>query len=414
MGSGGSRGRGVSGVWGRGRRVLAMAAAAVLVAAGCGAADRALLTAPRCGDASARPSPTTFQPGQVYLMGSLVRSDVPPGPIPGWHDIVSVASATSTAAAVRADGTVSVVGVNYKGLLGAGPDAPDAITVPQPVPGITDAVSVHASGATFLVVRRDGTVAAWGDTFITDGGTRRGDGRAGKSQPTPMQVPQVEDIVDISGGSLNVLALRSDGRVTAWGINLVDSLGDPHGTVVRTLDGRPGALGVANADAAAVIVSGIGEVCAWGNNSQGLLGVEPTGGQTPSPVKVEGLERIVQVAGGGDHALALDADGDVWAWGRGASGSLGDGNAEQHSSATPTRVGGLPPITRVAVDGLTGFAIDTDGGLWTWGSFMPTGALLDSTRATPVRLSLPGAVQTVSGPLALLDGAAVERGIGSA
>jgi hypothetical protein len=38
-----------------------------------------------------------------------------------------------------------------------------------------------------------------------------------------------------------------------------------------------------------VAVTGRGGVCAWGNNTHGLPGVEPRGGQTGRPVTLEGL-----------------------------------------------------------------------------------------------------------------------------
>ncbi|MGJ3559902.1 hypothetical protein ACR6C2_19495 [Streptomyces sp. INA 01156] len=71
--------------------------------------------------------------------------------------------------------------------------------------------------------------------------------------------------------------------------------------------------------------------------------MEPHGGQTGRPVLVPGLENIVRVAGGEDLAFALDEDGAVWAWGRGASGVLGDGDTSEHSSAKPVRCGAFPP-----------------------------------------------------------------------
>ena len=46
-----------------------------------------------------------------------------------------------------------------------------------------------------------------------------------------------------------------------------------------------------------------GTVVAWGDNSQGQIGVPA------------GLTNVVAVAGGGAHSLALTADGAVVAWG---------------------------------------------------------------------------------------------------
>ena len=60
----------------------------------------------------------------------------------------------------KADGTVWVVGMRISLALGVG--GTDDIHVPQQVPGITDAIWVAASANNSVVVRRDGTVLAWG------------------------------------------------------------------------------------------------------------------------------------------------------------------------------------------------------------------------------------------------------------
>ena len=45
------------------------------------------------------------------------------------------------------------------------------------------------------------------------------------------------------------------------------------------------------------------------------------------PKKIEALagQRVVSVSAGEQHSLAITADGALWSWGGGASGSLGHG-----------------------------------------------------------------------------------------
>lgn len=77
-----------------------------------------------------------------------------------------------------------------------------------------------------------------------------------------------------------------------------------------------------------------GAVWAWGDNARGQLGI---GTQVNSniPVLVTGLpSSIVDVRAGGEHSLALDGAGNVWAWGDNQYGQVGNG--------TTTNV--LPPI----------------------------------------------------------------------
>ncbi|MGX1769231.1 RCC1 domain-containing protein [Dietzia sp. NPDC055340] len=363
----------------------------------CTAADRAVTTADQCSDSSAAPTPDRHEPGQAILMAPAVRSSLPVGPVRGWEQVVSVADGRTTLAAVHTDGTVSVVGVDYQGsLAGTGGGAGETLA-PRVVPGISDAVSVAAVGSSFLVTHRDGTVTGWGDPLIADGGQRDDelDGMA------PTRVGKVEDIVHIADGSLNVLALRADGRVTGWGTNLVRSLGEPNGTRVRDIKDVSGAVSIANPGDVAVIATGAGEVCAWGNNQNGLLGVEPRGGETARPVRVGDLEGVSHVAGGINYALALDREGRVWAWGRTVSGVLGDGNTENTAIATPREVPGLPPLTRIFAADSASYGIDDDGGLWAWGGSRREGPY-ENTDRLPYLLPLPGPAQEVSGNVVLL------------
>ncbi len=297
--------------------------------------------------------------------------------------------------AVRADGTVWSYGTNVGGSLGHGSQERVHEAEPRQVTGIGPAHAVYSSGPTFYVVLRDGTVSAWGsDRFLVKGGKREGyDGVA-----VPERVSGAEDVVAMGPNLLNAFALRSDGRVLGWGINLTDVLGDRDGTRIGAVPDVGGVVDVAAAGEAVVTVKADGKVCAWGNNVHGLLAVEPTGGQSARPVHVAALKNIVQVAGGSDVAYALDRGGAVWAWGRGASGALGDGDTSDHASATPVRVTGLPEIRRVSASGLTGYAIDTEGGLWAWGS----GTTLGKHAARPIRIPLPAPALDVSGHHAIV------------
>src|SRR4029453_16287578 len=77
-----------------------------------------------------------------------------------------------------------------------------------------------------------------------------------------------------------------------------------------------------------------GEVLAWGANHSGQLGTgNMAAGLVPAPVVVQcaapprpllgcALTNIVDVGAGASHSLAVDANGDVWAWGDNTFGQL--------------------------------------------------------------------------------------------
>ena len=149
-----------------------------------------------------------------------------------------------------------------------------------------------------------------------------------------------------------------------------------------------------------------GSVWAWGINTFGQLGngsadAEPVNVQDrpkahPKPAQVQGLSRIVAIAAGASHALGLDAEGTVWAWGLGNQGQTGfpelkepsayfletgpDGKPRQKdievrkrewTRATPSRVAGLGKAKASAAGDNSSLALATDGTVWAWGANTP-------------------------------------------
>jgi alpha-tubulin suppressor-like RCC1 family protein len=99
-------------------------------------------------------------------------------------------------------------------------------------------------------------------------------------------------------------------------------------------------------------------------------------------------------------------DGTVWAWGHNLFGELGDGTQTQQSLPVQVRtrravIGASPPldgISAIAAGGNHSLALRADGGLWAWG-WNPHGQLGDNTtvtRAVAVRVQ---AAQRFSAPL---------------
>jgi alpha-tubulin suppressor-like RCC1 family protein len=110
-----------------------------------------------------------------------------------------------------------------------------------------------------------------------------------------------------------------------------------------------------------------GRLLAWGDNGSGQIG-DGTNTRRNQPVVVafpRGAGRIVAAAAGTYHSLALTRDGSVWAWGRNASGQLGNGTTAD--STTPARVTQLHHIRAIAAGGGFSLALQGDGTVWAWG-----------------------------------------------
>lgn len=74
---------------------------------------------------------------------------------------------------------------------------------------------------------------------------------------------------------------------------------------------------------------------------------------------------IKDISAGGEHVLVLKEDGTVWAWGRGTEGQLGNGFFENKSA--PVKVKGLENVVQIAAGGYHSMAVDAKGKLYTWG-----------------------------------------------
>jgi len=156
---------------------------------------------------------------------------------------------------------------------------------------------------------------------------------------------------DISGGQLHTIALKADGTVWAWGENTYGQLGGftttetcVRATISYGCSTTPvqvlGESGVDNLENISKIstnpygehnlaLDNSGNVWAWGDNSQGQLGNGATGGTSSTPVKVLNvsgsgpLTDVVDIAAGENWSLAVKSDGTVWAWGSDSYGNLG-------------------------------------------------------------------------------------------
>lgn len=108
-----------------------------------------------------------------------------------------------------------------------------------------------------------------------------------------------------------------------------------------------------------------GTVWAWGSNDSGQLG-DGTTVDKSAPVQVSGLDGVVAIAAGWYHTVALKSDGTVWAWGDNTQAQLGDGSAN-NKRLTPVQVSGLNGVVAVAAGKSHTVALKSDGTIWAWG-----------------------------------------------
>lgn len=109
-----------------------------------------------------------------------------------------------------------------------------------------------------------------------------------------------------------------------------------------------------------------GDVYTWGDGAYWDLG-HGIGNNSNLyyPKIVEGLPKIVEVAKGKNHTLALDEDGYIWGWGNNSSGELGSNL--KGKVYVPTQISGISNATKISAG--EGFSVAlVDGAIWTWGT----------------------------------------------
>lgn len=178
------------------------------------------------------------------------------------------------------------------------------------------------------------------------------------------------DFVKIVSGTGHVLALTSHGQVYAWGNNGSGQIGNGTVTTVSTpilIDGLSNIVDIAAATYTSYALDASGQAYSWGRNIYGQLGIGDQGVSSLNrPAKVaqpEGV-RFIQISSVSETAGAVTDQGEVYTWGLGERGVLGNGT--ESNSYAPININ-LTNIVQVSVGQICGAALTKDGMLYTWG-----------------------------------------------
>lgn len=224
-----------------------------------------------------------------------------------------------------------------------------------------DAVAIVSSGNHWLALRAGGTPVACGNNHRG----QLGNGTRAESKQ-PVAATKLDDVVAIAVGFHHSLALRGNGTVAAWGANESGQLGDGtremRNKPVAVLGLEPDVHAIAAGDNVSYALRSDGSVVGWGLN----VGPEHAGLEAipERPVAVRGLERgIVALAAGPSTAVALTDCGDVLQWG---SIRRRDGSVSYHQAPEP--VAGLDArVVAIAAGNFHSLALTVDGRVLTWG-----------------------------------------------
>lgn len=201
--------------------------------------------------------------------------------------MTQVAAAYNHECYIKADGTAWCDGENASGQIGDGNGGSDA-AMPVQVLGLTNVSQISIANDISTAIQADGTLWRWGS----------GDLGGGNSEDTPVQVTALTGITAISTAYVFNCAVKSDGTVYCWGENQSKQLGNN-----STVDAAYTAPVTAN-------IAGVSEIA--------------TG----------------SVVSGAGTTCAKKTTGEIWCWGEGSLGQLGNGASID--SGVPVQVQNFP------------------------------------------------------------------------
>lgn len=308
-------------------------------------------------------------------------------------DVKDIAAGEDYSIAVLEDGTVYGWGANTNKVLGI-----EQTTVAQVLPrknnNITDVMLVSGGNNHISVAKTDGKVYTWGNSID-------------ENSLTPVQIGKEQVVVNknhviIAKGQKETL----QGNVKAF--NLIKDLNnekisyETKDASISTIDENTGELtavdtgktviavkqagtdnvsyvqvevikenteikpDVQTSNSHQLILRADGSVWAYGDNTYGQLGTgNVTSNDTVQKINFENDVRIVQIAVGESHSVALDENGQVWVWGRNNYYQLGNSNLSL--SNTPVKVELPNKVVKIASGNNQVFVITEENRLYVWG-----------------------------------------------
>ncbi|KAL9035621.1 MAG: hypothetical protein Q9180_004765 [Flavoplaca navasiana] len=366
--------------------------------------------------------------------------------------IVHVACGGMHVAALSRDGKVLTWGVNDQGALGRNTqweggmrdmdeDSDDddnaglnpRESTPGPIttfPEATVIVKLSAGDSHTLALTDDGRVFGWG-TFRSNEGIL-GFSKDTLVQSTPVLLPKLSKIVDISSGNNHALALDNKGVVYTWGSGQQMQLGyrmmermrhDSLNPALLRSKGKNIRYIACGADHSFAIDSN-DQVWSWGVNSFGGTGIFDNAGEDNaviiSPTIVQNLkfddDVVTNIAGGTHHSLCSTKNGKCLIWGRFDGSQTGldvsavpeedivrDARGQARILMRPTQVPGIKDCATVAAGTDHSIAITEQGKAYSWGfsanyqcgqgttNDITTPTLIDNTATRDKKLDWAGA-----------------------
>jgi len=249
-------------------------------------------------------------------------------------------------------------------------------------------------------------------------------------------------IVQVAAGGMHVVALTKDNKILTWGVNDQGALGrdttwdgglkdmdaadeeddddDDEDNGLNPKESTPGEVDfsttdvpegtrwvqVVAGDSNSFALTDDGRVYGWRTfrSNEGIFGFSTDVKIAMRPVLIPDLKKITTIKAGANHALALNTNGSVFAWGSGQQNQLGRRVVERtKAEGLKPREFGLPKgakkgIVSIETGAYHSFAISKTGEVYSWGlnNFGETG-ISDNAGQDDAVILKPQVVESLSG-----------------
>ena len=172
-----------------------------------------------------------------------------------------------------------------------------------------------------LLSLRDGRTVSWGKNDMGQLGLGSGNRDEVLKPKLASILSDAGGVVQVSAGAHHCVALARSGGVYSWGANRRGQLGDgflnscPTPQILPQLRHRP-VIEISCGEAHTLARTVGGNVYCWGDNAQGQLGLQDTRTRLrPELVRSLRASRVVAIAAGKSHSMAIAPSGLLFAWG---------------------------------------------------------------------------------------------------
>jgi|GEM_PF-6191841 len=298
------------------------------------------------------------------------------------------------ACVVRSTGAADCWGEGYSGQLGHGQDQRVWSPVTVSKPSNMNFTSLAAFRYSTCGIMDNGYLYCWGENSHS----RLGDGTSdSRNTPGLVSLPPTERVVAVSMGYYHTCAITEDRELWCWGRDSYGELGYEATSVTSNQPFPVQIQAPKNMTVRAVsagqyftcIITQVRDVWCTGYNYQGQLGdASSTDRHSFVRTGLPGGYEVISLSSGWAHSCAIIETGDVYCWGRGNNGQLGDGNSTSRTIPIQATLPANRTATSLALGMTHTCALLDDGNVTCWGD--------NSLNKAPSDLAMPSGRYAVS------------------